>query len=204
MKRILLSLSFASVVAVALTAYASPVKIELPQETGSFKTAPGSEIANGQCLICHSVEYVTTQPALPRAFWASSVKKMQDKFGAPIPADQVDTLVNYLTQNYGVSTNGTAGSTNSISVASSSATDGPSVAMKYGCLACHNVSIKIVGPAYKDIAEKYKADSAANEKISEQIHKGGSGKWGPVIMPPFPQVTPDETRILTAWILSQK
>ena len=64
----------------------APVKIELPPETISFKLAPGSEIANGQCLTCHSVEYVSTQPPMPRAFWAGSVKKMMDKYSAPVPA----------------------------------------------------------------------------------------------------------------------
>jgi len=44
----------------------------------------------------------------------------------------------------------------------------------------------------------------AFEKIAEQIHKGGSGKWGPVIMPPFPTVSDAETKALTEWILSRK
>jgi cytochrome c551/c552 len=188
-------------------AFTAPVKIELPAETASFKFAPNSEIANGQCLTCHSVEYVSTQPPLPRAFWSSSVKKMQEKYGAPVPADQVETLVNYLTQNYGVSTNGpvTAAATNAVPTASSVvATDGPAVATKYWCLSCHSVSAKIVGPSYKDIADKYRNDPAAKTKIGEQIHQGGSGRWGPILMPPFPQVTPEETRLLTDWILGQK
>jgi cytochrome c551/c552 len=82
--------------------------------------------------------------------------------------------------------------------------DGPQIAMKYGCLGCHNTQIKIVGPAYHDIAVKYKADAAAAAKIEEQIHKGGSGKWGPIIMPPFPQVTAGEVKILSDWILGLK
>jgi cytochrome c len=64
------------------------------------------------------------------------------------------------------------------------------------------VSVKIVGPAYKDIAAKYRNDAEARQKISEQIHKGGSGKWGPIIMPPFPQVSEAETKALTDWILN--
>src|SRR5690349_16303892 len=78
-----------------------PVKITLPAETGVFKPGPGSEVANGQCLPCHSVDYVTMQPPMPRAFWAASVKKMREKFGAEIPEDQAELLVNYLVRNYG-------------------------------------------------------------------------------------------------------
>ena len=78
------------------------------------------------------------------------------------------------------------------------------LAMKYGCLGCHNVNVKIVGPAYKEIAAKYRTDAEAKVKISEQIQKGGSGKWGAVIMPPFSQVTDTETMTLADWILNQK
>src|SRR5438552_15285252 len=86
---------------------ASALEIQLPPETGAFKQDTGAEIANGQCLVCHSVEYVTMQPPMPRAFWKSSVQKMQQKYGAPIPDGQVEPLTDYLTKNYGVATNGT-------------------------------------------------------------------------------------------------
>src|SRR5882724_9065637 len=78
--------------------------IQLPPETGAFKQDRGAEIANGQCLICHSVEYVVLQPPMPRAFWKSSVQKMQQKYCAPIPDDQVEALADYLARNYGVGT----------------------------------------------------------------------------------------------------
>src|ERR1043166_2553621 len=141
---------------------AAPVKIDLPMETHVFVQDKGAEIANGQCLICHSVEYVSTQPKKDRAFWAASVKKMQDKYGAPIPAEQVEPLLDYITKNYGiVGTN--APSTNVVAhtTETTSPSDGPKIAMKYGCLACHNVSMKIVGPAYREVAAKYKSDSDA-------------------------------------------
>src|SRR5436190_6389902 len=81
--------------------------IQLPLETGTFKQDTGAEMANGQCLICHSIEYVTMQPPMPRAFWKSAVQKMQQKYGAPITDAQVDPLTDYLTRNYGMTTNGT-------------------------------------------------------------------------------------------------
>ena len=85
----------------AVSASAAPLKIELPPETPAFKTAPGAELAMGQCIMCHSVEYVTTQPQLSPAAWKAIVEKMQKKFGAPLPAEQVETLVDYLAKNYG-------------------------------------------------------------------------------------------------------
>ena len=88
----------------ALNLTAGPMRIELPAETGVFKTGPGVEIANGQCLVCHSVEYVATQPPLPRAFWTASVKKMREKYGAAIPEEQVEPLLDYLALHYGAAT----------------------------------------------------------------------------------------------------
>jgi sulfite dehydrogenase len=198
---------FAAAAAITFSCQALALEIKLPSETGAFKQDAGAEIANGQCLICHSVEYVTVQPPFGRAFWKASVQKMQQKYGAPIADAQIEPLVDYLTKNYGIMTNG---ATASAPVAaqtpnvSSATSDGPQIAMKYGCLVCHNTKVKILGPAYKDIATKYKTDPEAAAKIGQQIQKGGSGKWGPMIMPPFPQVSVTETKVLSDWILGLK
>jgi sulfite dehydrogenase len=193
---------------VAAAARAAALDIHLPPETGAFKQAAGAEIANGQCLTCHSVEYVIIQPPMQRAFWKAEVVKMQQKYGAQIPDAQVEPVIDYLTKNYGVTTN--SGGSTTVQTAAvaaqahASASDAQQIATKYGCLGCHNPAVKIVGPAYRDIAAKYKSDPAAQAKIDEQIHKGGSGKWGPIIMPPFPQVSASETKILADWILGLK
>ena len=185
---------------------AMALEIQLPHETEAFKQDAGAEIANGQCLICHSVEYVTMQPPLGRAFWKGSVQKMQQKYGAPITDAQVEPLVDYLTKNYGTTTNGATVQTQSpaLPATHAAAQTGPQLAMKYNCLVCHNTKVKILGPAYQEIAARYKTDPEAAAKIEQQIHDGGSGKWGPIIMPPFPQVTAAEIKALTNWILSLK
>jgi len=200
-----------AIAALPLFACAAPVVIRLPAEVTAFKQDKGAEIANAQCLICHSVEYVTTQPPLPRAFWKGSIQKMQQKYGASIPDEQIEPLTDYLTRNYGAAATGvTVPSTaNQPPLAESSSAKtappaAPELAAKYGCSACHNATAKVIGPALRDIAAKYKGDSNAVAKIEEQIHQGGSGKWGPIIMPPFPQTTAEETKILAEWILKPK
>ena len=75
------------------------------------------------------------------------------------------------------------------------------LAAKKNCMACHAVDKKLVGPAYKDVAAKYKA--ADVPKLAEKIQKGGSGVWGPVPMPPN-NVTPDEATKLAKWVLTVK
>ncbi len=89
--------------AVSVTALAAPLKIELPAETATLKDAPGSALVTAQCIVCHSVEYISTQPPLPRTYWQGAVVKMQQKFGAPIEAKDVDAIADYLARNYGIS-----------------------------------------------------------------------------------------------------
>jgi cytochrome c len=72
-----------------------------------------------------------------------------------------------------------------------------------GCLACHTVDKKLVGPAYKEIAKKYASDASAPPKLAEKVVKGGSGVWGPVPMTPN-KVTEAEAKQLVTWILSLK
>ena len=85
----------------ALVTQAAPLKFLMPPETAKFKPGPGVELANAQCLLCHSADYIATQPPLPRAFWEGNLKKMREKYGAPLPAAQVTPLVDYLVKNYG-------------------------------------------------------------------------------------------------------
>ena len=78
---------------------------------------------------------------------------------------------------------------------------GADLAKAKNCLACHAVDKKLVGPAYKDVAAKYKGDKKAAEALAATIKAGGSGKWGPVPMPPN-NVTDDEAKKLAGWVLS--
>ena len=81
---------------------------------------------------------------------------------------------------------------------------GADLAKGKNCLACHAVDKKVVGPAYKDVAAKYKGDKTAEAKLIEKVQKGGTGVWGQIPMPPNPQVSPAEAKTLVAWVLSQK
>jgi sulfite dehydrogenase (cytochrome) subunit B len=88
--------------AVATGSFAAGLTIEIPKETATLRPGPGAEVANGQCLICHSAEYITTQPRdKPLAFWKAEVEKMKKVYGAPIPDDQIDLIADYLARSYG-------------------------------------------------------------------------------------------------------
>ena len=73
----------------------------LPPELPALKAAPGAELVKANCLMCHSTEYLTTQPRLTREQWKASVTKMQQKYAAPVAAESVEPLLDYLVRSYG-------------------------------------------------------------------------------------------------------
>ena len=75
------------------------------------------------------------------------------------------------------------------------------LAEKNGCLGCHAAAVKLVGPAYKDIAVKYAGQRGAPEMLAKSIRAGGTGKWGEMAMPPQSQLSAADAKKLAAWIL---
>ena len=78
------------------------------------------------------------------------------------------------------------------------------LAKKHNCLACHTVDKKLVGPSYKEVAAKYRADKGAEAKLVDNVKKGSTGTWGPVPMPPNATVPDADVRALVKWSMSQK
>ena len=74
---------------------------------------------------------------------------------------------------------------------------------KNGCVACHAVDKKVVGPSFKEVAAKYKGDKGAEAKLVEKVKKGGSGVWGPVPMPPNAAVKDEDIKTIVKWVLAQ-
>jgi len=77
------------------------------------------------------------------------------------------------------------------------------LAQQKGCMACHDINAKKVGPAYKDVAKKYAGKPDAVNYLANKIKKGGAGVWGSVPMPPQ-NVSDAEAKQLAQWILSIK
>jgi cytochrome c len=78
------------------------------------------------------------------------------------------------------------------------------LAKKYNCLTCHAMDKKLVGPAYKDVAAKYRGDAGAEAKLVAKVKNGGSGVWGPIPMPPNSTVPDADVKALVKWVLSLK
>lgn len=72
-----------------------------------------------------------------------------------------------------------------------------------GCMRCHGMVTKFVGPGFQQVAERYRGDPTAAARLSARIMQGSVGTWGNVIMPRQPQVSAAEASALADWILAQ-
>jgi len=90
--------------------------------------------------------------------------------------------------------------------ASLSAQASEAIIKKARCVACHAVDKKLVGPAYKDVAEKYRGDAGAVAKLAHKVRNGGSGVWGDIPMTPNgpDKISDADLNQAIEWILSLK
>lgn len=81
--------------------------------------------------------------------------------------------------------------------------DGAALAQKAGCMACHSIDKKILGPSFKDVAAKYKGKDAEAALI-KKVKDGGAGVWGPIPMPPNgAKLSDSEYKTVVSWVLAQ-
>ncbi len=103
--RIICAICLFSIAAARVTQAAEPTvnmaDFVWPAETTTYKPGKGSELAQALCMNCHSSDYVSSQPPMPRKFWEATVKKMKEKYAATLP-DDTTALADYLTNTYGV------------------------------------------------------------------------------------------------------
>jgi cytochrome c551/c552 len=198
----------------ALAPYpAIALDIQLPPETAVFKPSelPGYVLAQRNCMTCHSVHYIQSQPpASPRGYWEATVKKMRVPFGAKIADEDIPAIVDYLVKTYGAERNSgkmALNTTDKTAPVALTAAPGPADAKTLlaanNCLACHAIDKKIVGPAFRDVAAKYASKANAAALVARNIRDGGSNKWGPVSMPAFGHLSDAEAGVLAHYVLSQ-
>ncbi len=81
--------------------------------------------------------------------------------------------------------------------------DPAAAAQKAGCMACHAMDKKLVGPAFKDVAAKYKGQGDAVAKLTDKVRKGGAGVCGPIPMSPngADKINDADLKDVVTWIL---
>ena len=87
-------------------------------------------------------------------------------------------------------------------ISAQDATEGKALLSKSDCLACHKEDTKLVGPAYLDVAKKYKATDDNISLLITKVISGGAGNWGPVPMSPHPSLAAADAKKMVQYILS--
>ena len=213
-----LSIGLSLGVLAATVALAAPKSIELLPETVQLRQSPlpGFAMAMQKCAICHSADYVSYQPpGLSLAQWTAETAKMQHMYGAPISDEEVRQIGAYLAVAYGsakVEDSAVLAVTAAKPVAAAQAVsavrptgqvDVQALLGKNACLSCHGLTQKIVGPGYRDVAERYKADPQVQSKLETSIRAGSAGKWGDAPMPAYATLSPAEIRALAEFVRQQ-
>jgi cytochrome c551/c552 len=202
---------FTVLVAVTFGAGAAPQTIKLPEEVAKLRPSdlPGAKVAARACVVCHSADYINYQPpGMSLTQWTGEVAKMQHTYGAPITDNEVKLIGAYLAVAYG-----SAKPDDADVIAASATAPAPTNAVASidvkallnanGCLACHAIDKKVVGPAYHDVAAKYSHDTQAAAMLAKRILEGSSGRWGEVPMPPNAGLDAEQAKALAEFVLKQ-
>jgi cytochrome c551/c552 len=77
------------------------------------------------------------------------------------------------------------------------------LARRKACLTCHGIDKRIVGPAFKEIAARYRGQDGIEVKLLQKVRRGSSGAWGPIPMPPNPDLAESDAQALVQWVLGR-
>lgn len=190
-------------------ALAGPVEIHLPPDTSRLRSAdlPGYRLAVQKCGICHSADYVNFQPpAMSQAQWTAEMTKMQRSYGAPISDDDVKLIGAYLAVAYGSAHADDPEVTALAALAAppaSATPDVPRLLESHACLSCHAVDHRVVGPALREVAARYRGAAGARADVALHIQQGGSGRWGETAMPAMADLSVEQAAALADFVLGQ-
>lgn len=99
---------------------------------------------------------------------------------------------------------GTAPATVAVKAKADASGSAEAMMKKSDCFTCHAIKRKVVGPAYKDVAKKYKGDKSAVATLVKKVKEGGSGNWGQIPMAAHPDLKDEDAKAMVQWVLKQK
>ena len=183
----------------ALAALTAPALAQEPLVPG-----PGADLTQAKCAVCHVIEHVV-RARQSRAEWEDTMQRMVER-GAPLAPDEIRVITDYLATYYNREGPSAAAQADSAQAAAARAQADPVTQLlnRNACLGCHAVDKPVVGPAFRDVAARYKGNAGAPVALVRKVKEGGHGVWGPVPMPPHPGLSDADARLLVEWVLTRQ
>ena len=160
-------------------------------------SGPGATLTENKCKICHELQHIRRQP-LSRGEWADNLRNMKER-GTPMSDAEMQVILDYLSTYYNREKPAPAPAADTLAAAGDSV---QGLLERNGCMGCHALDNKVVGPSFREVARRYPAADAA--QLASKIRAGSQGAWGQVPMPPNPGVSADDAERLAGWVLQQK
>ncbi len=207
LRRSALALAGIALLSLVLSSAPSPAQ-EAPAAEPFLIPGPGMELTMQRCVVCHEAQHIT-RSRLTRAEWLDNMHLMI-KRGAPVEPNEIDPIVDYLFTYYGRNADGAPRARPADAQVPTAAAKGggsrdvPALLAGYGCTACHATDRKLVGPSFREVAERFGATADGASRVARRIRDGGAGDWGPIPMPAHPSISDDEVRALVAWVFAQR
>lgn len=183
-----------SVIAIA------PLSAQEAEPPRTLMHGKGVELTTARCVICHDAQHIT-RAKLSREEWEFNVKNMIER-GAPVTPEEIRPIVDYLATYYNRDAPPPA-ETAAEAAAAQAVDPAQKLLTANACIACHAVDRKLIGPGFREIAERYRSAPGAADLLARKIRDGGSGAWGATPMPPHPQLAAGDLGILVGWIMKQ-
>ncbi len=183
------------------------VQARMPNRNGKvfyrdmWGTHGKGDVKNALCMKDCPLEHPSITSSLPD-FARNTHGNLAEQARGFGPARGTDTSQPPRAQKVGLAAPAAAATVPAAKPASAAAA-GPDVQQLLkanACTACHGVTHKIVGPAFRDIATKYQGRADAVDYLAGKIRKGGQGVWGSIPMPAQAQLKEAEARAMAQWL----
>jgi len=169
------------------------------QNPDKLTTGPGSTLTENKCKICHELQHIRRTP-LSRGEWADNLKNMRER-GTPMTDAELAVILDYLSVYY---SRDPAPSPAPDTFSTAGSDPVAKLLETHACSGCHTLEKQVVGPSFREIAQRYAGDAGAAARLAAKVRNGGQGAWGQVPMPPAAGIADPDLAKLLDWVLGQK
>ncbi len=169
------------------------------QDPDKLTSGPGATLTENKCKICHELQHIRRTP-LSRGEWADNLKNMRER-GTPMTDAELAVILDYLATYY---SRDPAPPPAPDTLAGTGGDPVARLLEAHACSGCHTLDKRVVGPSFREIAQRYAGDAGAAARLAAKVRTGGQGVWGQVPMPPAAGVADTELSSLIEWVLAQK